>query len=291
MPIFRLTDEFVFPLPRLASEGGLLAVGGDLAPERLILAYQNGIFPWYGEGDPILWWSPDPRFVLFPDKLKVSRSMRGLLKKNLFTVTFDACFREVVAACRERRNRREEGTWITAAMMSAYIRLHELGLAHSVEAWREGTMVGGLYGVSLGKCFFGESMFTKVPNASKAAFIGLVKALMRCDFQLIDCQVYTDHLSSLGAEMMDREDFLRLLRKALDYETLRGNWRLLTENGNHGGGFGGGNLLRSIKTSALSSDKNCSLRASGAWPLVPSTLVGAYRRVCSPYFVNNKSLS
>lgn len=278
MPIFRLTEEVVFPPPHLASEGGLLAVGGDLAPERLILAYVNGIFPWYSEGEPILWWSPDPRFVLFPDQLKISRSMRGLLKKNLFTVTFDTCFHEVVAACQETRKGREEGTWITAAMTAAYIRLHELGLSHSVEAWREGTLAGGLYGVSLGKCFFGESMFTKVPNASKAALITLVKTLARYDFRLIDCQVYTGHLHSLGAEMMAREDFLQLLRKALDYETLRGNWRFLS-----------GDTHRSLR--AGDTIKWCPL-ACLQHLLAPSTLAGDRRRVCSPYFVHhNKSLS
>jgi len=274
MPIFRLTEEIAFPPPRLASERGLLAVGGDLTPERLILAYRNGIFPWYNEGEPILWWSPDPRFVLFPDRLKISRSMRGLLKKNRFTVTFDTCFREVIAACQKTRRGREEGTWITAAMTAAYVRLHELGLAHSVEAWREGALVGGLYGVSLGKCFFGESMFTKVPNASKAAFITLVENLGRYDFRLIDCQVYTDHLHSLGAGTISREDFLQVLGKALDYDTLRGSWRLLTKDG------------------ALSGDTHRSLRASGACPHAPSTLAGERRRGCSPYFVrHNKSLS
>jgi leucyl/phenylalanyl-tRNA---protein transferase len=227
MPIFRLTEEVVFPPPRLASEGGLLAVGGDLAPERLVLAYESGIFPWYSEGEPILWWSPDPRFVIFPDRLKISRSMRSLLRKNHFTVTFDTCFREVVNACRETRKGREEGTWITAAMTAAYIRLHELGLAHSVEAWRDGTLAGGLYGVSLGKCFFGESMFTKLPNASKAALITLVKTMASYDFRVIDCQVYTDHLHSLGAEMISREHFLRLLKTALSEETLRGSWYFL----------------------------------------------------------------
>lgn len=263
MPIFRLTEEVVFPPPRLASEEGLLAVGGDLAPERLILAYKSGIFPWYSEGEPILWWSPDPRFVLFPDQLKISRSMRGLLKKNLFTVTFDKCFHEVVAACQETRKGREEGTWITAAMTVAYIRLHELGLAHSVEAWREGTLAGGLYGVSLGKCFFGESMFTKVPNASKAALITLVKTLARYDFRLIDCQVYTDHLHSLGAEMISRCRFLRLLNTALAEETLRGSWCFLAEG--HG--------------------------ASGTENVFSPVLVACRRRYADPYFVNNKSLS
>lgn len=263
MPVFRLTEEVRFPPPRLASEGGLLAVGGDLNPERLILAYGNGIFPWYSEGEPILWWSPDPRFVLFPDRLKISRSMRGLLKKNLFTVTFDTAFGEVVAACQEAREGREEGTWITAAMMRAYIRLHELGLAHSVEAWREGSLVGGLYGVSLGRCFFGESMFTKVPNASKAAFINLVENLKRYDFQLIDCQVYTDHLSSLGAEMISRGHFLRLLNTALAEETLRGNWCFIAEG--HG--------------------------ASGKYNVFSPVLTTCRRRYSYPYFVNNKSLS
>ena len=263
MPIFRLTEEIVFPPPRRASEGGLLAFGGDLAPERLILAYESGIFPWYSEGEPILWWSPDPRFVLFPDQLKISRTMRSLLKKNLFTVTFDTCFREVVAACQEARRGREEGTWITAAMTAAYIRLHELGLAHSVEAWRGGTLTGGLYGVSLGKCFFGESMFTKIPNASKAALIALVKALAGYDFQLIDCQVYTDHLSSLGAEMISRGRFLRLLNTALAIETLRGNWRFMAE----------GNA------------------ATGTESVSSQVLVACRRRYSCPYFVHNKSLS
>jgi leucyl/phenylalanyl-tRNA--protein transferase len=270
MPIFRLTEEVVFPPPRLASEGGLLAVGGDLTTARLLLAYENGIFPWYGEGEPILWWSPDPRFVLFPDRLKISRSMRGLLKKNLFTVTFDTRFPEVVAACRDARRGRGEGTWITAAMMEAYIRLYELGLAHSVEAWRGGSLAGGLYGVSLGKCFFGESMFTNVPNASKAAFILLVERLRKHDFLFIDCQVYTDHLHSLGAEMVDRECFLRLLGKALASNTLRGSWRFLMASG---GRDGAGRR---------------SLSPCPPW----SVLAGARRRASFPYFVrHNKLLS
>jgi leucyl/phenylalanyl-tRNA--protein transferase len=263
MPIFRLTDEIVFPPPRLASEGGLLAVGGDLTPARLLSAYENGIFPWYGEGEPILWWSPDPRFVLFPDQLKISRSMRSLLKKNIFTITFDNCFQEVVAACRKARKGRGEGTWITAAMTEAYVRIHKLGLAHSVEVWREGVLAGGLYGVSLGKCFFGESMFSNVPNASKAALVALVKALGRYDFHLIDCQVYTDHLSSLGAEMISRGHFLRLLNTALAEETLRGNWCFLAEG--HG--------------------------ASGKDNVLSPVLTTCRRRYSYPYFVNNKSLS
>jgi leucyl/phenylalanyl-tRNA---protein transferase len=271
MPIFQLTEEIVFPPPRLASEAGLLAVGGDLAPERLLLAYRNGIFPWYNEEEPILWWSPDPRFVLFPDRMKISRSLRGLLKKNLFTVTFDTSFREVVAACQEARRGQEEGTWITAAMAAAYIRLHEFGWAHSVEAWRDKTLVGGLYGVSLGKCFFGESMFTRVPNASKVALITLVENLRRYDFRLIDCQVYTDHLRSLGAEMMFREDFQQVLKRALDFDTRRGKWRLPVKDGIRDG---------------------VCLPSLSAFPVAPPILAGDRRRGGSPYFVHhNKSLS
>lgn len=226
MPVFRLTERLQFPPPRLAADEGLLAVGGDLAPERLLLAYRQGIFPWFSEGEPILWWSPDPRFVLFPDRLRISRSMRRTLEKGVFAVTFDAAFGEVVRACREER-RYEEGTWITPEMVSAYWRLHRLGLAHSVEAWRGGRLAGGLYGVSLGRCFFGESMFSRVADASKVALVTLVEALAARGFQLIDCQVYSDHLCRLGAEMIPRESFLALLKRGLAAATLRGSWRFL----------------------------------------------------------------
>ncbi|MBN1614719.1 MAG: leucyl/phenylalanyl-tRNA--protein transferase [Deltaproteobacteria bacterium] len=223
MPLFRLSREPIFPPPELATKSGLLALGGDLSSERLLLAYRTGIFPWYAEGEPILWWSPDPRFVLFPEHLKVSKTMKPLLRRNDFTVTYDRSFREVVEACREPR-RHQGGTWITDEMARAYCRLHEQGFAHSVEAWRDGELAGGLYGVSLGGCFFGESMFTRVSNASKAAFITQTTKLAQLGFVLVDCQVFTPHLRSLGAEMIPRSHFLSLLRSALEKPTLQGNW-------------------------------------------------------------------
>jgi leucyl/phenylalanyl-tRNA--protein transferase len=228
MPVFRLTERLLFPPPRLSADGGLLAVGGDLTPARLLLAYRQGIFPWFSEGEPILWWSPDPRFILFPDRLRISRSMKRILGKGVFAVTFDTAFADVVTACREQR-RRGEGTWITPEMTSAYIRLHRMGLAHSVEAWREGRLAGGLYGVSLGKCFFGESMFSRAANASKAALVTLVGKLAVRGFRVIDCQVYTEHLRRLGADGISREDFLALLDRSLAAPTLRGSWRFLNE--------------------------------------------------------------
>ncbi len=228
MPVFRLTERLLFPPPRLSADGGLLAVGGDLTPARLLLAYRQGIFPWFSEGEPILWWSPDPRFILFPDRLRISRSMKRILGKGVFAVTFDTAFADVVTACREQR-RRGEGTWITPEMTSAYIRLHRMGLAHSVEAWREGRLAGGLYGVSLGKCFFGESMFSRAANASKAALVTLVGKLAARGFRVIDCQVYTEHLRRLGADGISREDFLALLDRSLAAPTLRGSWRFLNE--------------------------------------------------------------
>lgn len=223
MPVFRLNRQPAFPPVEMSEENGLLAVGGDLSPERLVLAYRQGIFPWYAEGEPILWWSPDPRFVLYPEKLKVARSMRQTLKKNLFAVTYDRDFQAVMEGCRERRAK-GDGTWITDEMFEAYRRLHEEGLAHSVEVWSGGDLAGGLYGVSLGKCFFGESMFTRVSNASKAGFIALTRTLQRLGFALIDCQVYTDHLLSLGAEMIPRTRFLDILKEAGQGQTYKGNW-------------------------------------------------------------------
>jgi leucyl/phenylalanyl-tRNA--protein transferase len=223
MPLFRLSKDLIFPPPEFASKSGLLALGGDLSCERLLLAYRMGIFPWYAENEPILWWSPDPRFVLFPENLKVSKTMKPVLQRNLFTITCDRSFREVVEACREPRKHQRE-TWITDEMVRAYCLLHEQGFAHSVEAWLEGELAGGLYGVSLGGCFFGESMFTRVSNASKAAFITLIRTLRQLGFVLIDCQVYTDHLRSLGAEMIPRSLFLDVLRSALGRRTWQGNW-------------------------------------------------------------------
>lgn len=186
---------------------GLLAVGGDLSPDRLLRAYRHGIFPWYSEGQPILWWSPDPRTVLFPDHLRISRSLRKTLRKQQFSVSMNMCFDKVIHACSAPRAH-EEGTWITPEMMSAYHRLHELGHAHSIEAWQGAELVGGLYGIALGKVFFGESMFSRVTDASKVALSFLVSRLREWGFQLIDCQIYSEHLISLGAEEISRQQFV-----------------------------------------------------------------------------------
>jgi leucyl/phenylalanyl-tRNA--protein transferase len=219
-----LTDELIFPPVHLASGIGLLAVGGDLSTRRLLEAYRQGIFPWYSEVEPILWWAPDPRFVLFPEELKVTRSMRQFLKKDMIRITYDRNFPAIIAACQKPRPQQEAATWITPAMQAAYLRLHKLGFAHSVEVWQEDVLVGGLYGVSIGRCFFGESMFSGVSNASKAALIDLVRRLRVLDFSLIDCQVYTAHLGSLGGRHVPRSEFMGLLNRALQQKTLRGNW-------------------------------------------------------------------
>lgn len=219
-----VNEKLYFPPVDNADEHGILAIGGDLSPERLLLAYRSGIFPWFNEDDPIIWWSPDPRFVMFPDQLKVSKSMHQLLKKQAFQITFDQDFRSVITACQTVKRFGQSGTWITEDMLEAYCVLHELGFAHSVEAWREGNLVGGLYGISLGKAFFGESMFAKESNASKFAYITLVQKLKNLHFQIIDCQVYTEHLQSLGAVNMPRADFIRQVENALREETITGNW-------------------------------------------------------------------
>jgi leucyl/phenylalanyl-tRNA--protein transferase len=227
MPIYLLSeDELQFPHPSLTSENGILAVGGDLSAERLILAYQYGIFPWFNEGDPILWWSPDPRFVLFPEELKVSRSMRPYFNQKKFGCTIDRDFGAVIRHCQQNRRGRQAGmgTWITKEMLEAYIRLHELGFAHSVEVWKGDELVGGLYGLAFGKCFFGESMFTKVSNASKFGFISLVRYLEERGFWLIDCQQETRHLASLGARSISREKFLSILEKNREEDGEIGKW-------------------------------------------------------------------
>ena len=189
---------------------GLLALGGDLQPQRLLTAYRSGIFPWYSAGQPLLWWSPDPRTVLFPERLKISRSLRKSLRNKPFQVTFDHAFDAVVDACAAPRPG-ENGTWITPEMASAYGRLHRLGHAHSVEVWRDRKLVGGLYGIAIGRVFFGESMFSRVPDASKVGFVHLVRQLLARGYALVDCQVHTAHLVSLGAEEIPRRDFCRLL--------------------------------------------------------------------------------
>jgi leucyl/phenylalanyl-tRNA--protein transferase len=215
MPIFALTDDLIFPPPHLAEPDGALAIGGDLSAERLILAYRSGIFPWYNPGEPPIWWSPDPRFVLYPSKLKVSKSMRQVLRKDKFRVTFDQNFDQVIRNCQQIRREGQRGTWITDEMVTAYLKLHEMGIARSVEVWEAGELVGGLYGLAMGKCYFGESMFSKVSNASKTGFIKLVHRLEEQGCQLIDCQIYTAHLESLGAELIPRERFLKELEEGM----------------------------------------------------------------------------
>jgi leucyl/phenylalanyl-tRNA--protein transferase len=210
MPLFVLNNELVFPPVDQAEPDGLLAVGGDLSVERLLLAYRQGIFPWY-EGRHILWWSPDPRFVLFPDELKESKSMRQIIRKNVFEFRVDTAFSEVITNCKTVARRGQESTWITDEVRSAYIRLHEEGYAHSAEAWLDGRLVGGLYGIRMGRAFFGESMFSKESNASKYAFIQYVRLLRAEGVELIDCQVYTEHLESLGARMIPRSEFIKKL--------------------------------------------------------------------------------
>ncbi len=227
--MFQLNDNIEFPHPSYASEDGFLAIGGDLSPERLLLAYANGIFPWFNPGDPILWWSPDPRMVLFPKDLKISKSMRQVLKRKYFEIRYDTAFEAVILACAQIFRPGQGGTWITDEMLQAYLKMHELGFAHSVEAWQDGKLVGGLYGISLGQCFFGESMFAKVSNASKAAFITMVKKLEALNFKLIDCQIYTDHLASLGAAEIPRAEFLKYLAENAQQATLRGAWTKFSE--------------------------------------------------------------
>ncbi|NII29528.1 leucyl/phenylalanyl-tRNA--protein transferase [Pseudoflavitalea sp. X16] len=212
MPLFALEKDLFFPPVHLAEPDGLLAIGGDLSQERLLLAYRSGIFPWY-EGQHILWWCPDPRFVLFPGELKVSKSMQQLLKRQAFTFTVNKAFTAVIDNCKTIERPGQSGTWITPAVKDAYTKLHYAGYAHSAEVWQGDELVGGLYGIRMGKVFFGESMFSKMSNASKYAFISYVQLLKAEGVQLIDCQVYTDHLQSLGARMIDRDDFIQLLGK------------------------------------------------------------------------------
>jgi leucyl/phenylalanyl-tRNA--protein transferase len=214
MPLFALDKQLIFPPVHLAEPDGLLAVGGDLTTDRLLLAYRTGIFPWY-EGDHILWWSPDPRFVLFPADLKISKSMRVLLKRNAFEFTVNEAFTAVINSCKTISRKEQDGTWITDEVKKAYTRLHELGYAQSAEVWQNGELAGGLYGIRLGKVFFGESMFSKQSNASKYAFISYVQQIKTEGVQLIDCQVYTEHLQSLGANMISRDIFISLLRELL----------------------------------------------------------------------------
>lgn len=211
-----LTKELIFPTVDLADEEGLLAFGGDLSIERLLLAYRKGIFPWFGEDEPICWWCPDPRFVLFPHELKISKSMRTLLNQGAFKFTINKDFEQVIKNCQKVFRKDQPGTWITDEVLQAYSNLHKAGYAHSAEAWKDGKLVGGLYGVKLGKVFFGESMFSKENNASKFAFIKFVEHLKKQNVQLIDCQVHTQHLESFGARMIERKDFLQMIDQLIN---------------------------------------------------------------------------
>lgn len=202
---------------------GLLAAGGDLSPTRLLNAYRHGIFPWYSEGQPILWWSPDPRCILFPEKLKISRSLRKTLKKQAFDIRMDTAFAEVMSACAQSRPG-QPGTWITDDMLNAYQHMHELGYAHSIECWQNNRLVGGLYGIAIGQVFFGESMFSRVSDASKAALVYLCEYLIAHDFKLIDSQVHSAHLESLGAEMITRQEFVTLLHRYTATGQSPGKW-------------------------------------------------------------------
>lgn len=209
--MYLLSDKLIFPPVELADDDGVLALGGDLSPDRLILAYKSGIFPWYNEGEPIIWYSPNPRMILIPKHLKISKSMQQVIRKEKFTVTFNQNFSEVIENCKSIKRLDQNGTWITSEMQKAYKKLNKLGFAKSVEVWQDQKLVGGLYGIDLGSIFCGESMFSKMANASKIAFIYLTKKLEKENYSLIDCQVYNAHLASLGAKEIPRNEFIKML--------------------------------------------------------------------------------
>jgi leucyl/phenylalanyl-tRNA--protein transferase len=224
MPVFQLSDSLLFPPPALAREDGLLAVGGDLSVPRLLLAYQHGIFPWYSPGEPILWWSPDPRLVLFPAEFHLAKRLARTIRQQIFSITFDTAFAQVIKACGQTRRKEGQGTWLDEEMIRAYCELHDQGHAHSVECWQNGELVGGLYGVALGAVFFGESMFSLVPDSSKVALAGLVERLQGWDFALIDCQVGTGHLQRLGAREISGAEFSTRLAEAVAKPSRLGSW-------------------------------------------------------------------
>jgi len=224
MSIFLLNNQNIFPSPGMAEESGLLAVGGDLSPARLIAAYRLGIFPWFSEGDPILWWSPSPRLVLFPDEFKIPKRLQRYQKKTAVKITLDKAFPQVIKTCAETRIQSGEDTWIVNDMQQAYLKLHKMGYAHSVECWMDDTLAGGLYGIALDKVFFGESMFSHVSNCSKFALIGLLSYIKRRNFKIIDCQMTTDLLLSFGAREIAGEEFQMQLRTHIHHTTPDGNW-------------------------------------------------------------------
>ncbi len=224
MPLFKLSDEIIFPPPETADENGLLAFGGDLQPARIVAAYRSGIFPWFSPGDPILWWFLDPRLVLFLNDFRISRRLARDIRGKQFTVTFDRAFARVMASCAQVRLEKGEGTWISNEMYEAYCRLHDLGYAHSVECWQGETLAGGLYGIALDRIFFGESMFTRVSNGSKVALVALVDRLKAADYQLIDCQMTTRHLVSFGAREISGTEFLDQLHSFIQTTVPDGKW-------------------------------------------------------------------
>lgn len=225
-----IDNTFSFPHPSTADANGVLAIGGDLHPERLLLAYQYGIFPWFSEGDPVIWWHPDPRFILYPKQVRISKSMKPYLKMEKLTVTFDTCFEHVMEHCQKISRKDQSGTWITEDFIDSYEYLHQMGYAHSVEVWKGDELVGGLYGVSLGKVFFGESMFSKVSNASKLALISLCRVLDKRGFYLIDCQIANKHLESMGGQFITRADFMSCLRRNIFEETKMGSWTYMVDD-------------------------------------------------------------
>ena len=227
MPLFQLSADIVFPPPELAEPDGLLAIGGDLSVPRLIAAYQQGIFPWYSEGEPLLWWSPVPRLILFPEQFHLPRRLARTIRQQVFTVTADTAFADVITACASLRQESGEGTWITDAMQNAYITLHEKGFAHSIECWRDGALAGGLYGVCLDRIFFGESMFTRVTDASKVALAALVRQAEKIGIQAIDCQMTTAHLLRFGSRELNRQEFQKLVHQYIENIVPQKKWLLI----------------------------------------------------------------
>jgi len=221
-----MTPEIIFPNPEEAEDDGLVAVGGNLSTEFLIAAYSQGVFPWFNEGEPVLWWSPNPRMVLFPGEFKCSKSLQQTIRSNKFEVSIDKVFRDVINSCSLVKREGQSGSWITDGMKKAYIELHNQGIAHSIETWQQGKLTGGLYGISLGKAFFGESMFHLVNDASKIALFYLVQLMLRWKFDFIDVQQSTNHLRSLGARDIKREHFLKILRDTLEHPTKKGKWNI-----------------------------------------------------------------
>lgn len=225
MPIFHLSEKISFPPPHFAEPEGLLAVGGDLSEKRVLLAYQMGIFPWFGEDEPILWWAPDPRLLLYPSDIYVSRRLKRIIRQQSFKITCDTAFRDVISACALVRTHNFQETWIVDEINDAYCRLFDSGYAHSIEVWQEDRLAGGLYGVSLGRSFFGESMFSHVSNTSKIALVALCRFLDTLSFDLIDCQVKTQHLKRMGAVEVPRSLFLKKLHHSMTKQTLKGSWK------------------------------------------------------------------